>query len=248
MNNRFDTKNYEFNPTSKHGVLIVHGFSSTTYEVKELAQFLGNKGFHTVAKNLPGHGTTVDNCNKIKFNDWLYFIKEEIAKLSSQSEKTYLIGCSMGAVLSLYGASLFPVNACIVAGTVLKFNNPFTINIIIPPLCYLIKKRNKKAMRSSKNKTFFYGYREYPLIALNEMRKLNKFVKNKLSKIKCPSLIIHSNADKMSIKENVKIVFEGISSQKKQQLFVEKAHHNMFDLNPDQNKIFNEILKFLHNN
>ena len=37
----------------------------------------------------------------------------------------------MGGVLALYASSIFPVNACIVGGTVLKFNNPFTINDVI---------------------------------------------------------------------------------------------------------------------
>ena len=37
---RFDKNNYEFNASSKLGVYIIHGFSSTTYEVKDLAEFL----------------------------------------------------------------------------------------------------------------------------------------------------------------------------------------------------------------
>ena len=250
MNKRFDTKNYEFNVNSKNGVLIIHGFSSTTYEVKELAEFLGINGYHSIAKNLPGHGTTVENCNKIQYHDWLYFVKEEIAKLVSQSEKTYVIGCSMGAVLALYGASSFPLNGCVVGGTVLDFNNPFTINYIIPLLSNIIKKRNKKSMQSEKqtDKVRFYGYDEYPLIALNEMRKLNKFVKKNLSKVKCPSLIIHSHADRMSLIKNVRIVYDSINSKKKERKFVNKAHHNLFDDNPDQQLIFNKILSFLNNN
>ena len=60
---RIDTNDYEFNKEAQYGCYIIHGFSSTTYEVKELAEFLGNKGYHTIAKNLPGHGTTVEECN-----------------------------------------------------------------------------------------------------------------------------------------------------------------------------------------
>ena len=33
-NYRFDPNNYEFNKNSKNGIYIIHGFSSTTYEVK----------------------------------------------------------------------------------------------------------------------------------------------------------------------------------------------------------------------
>ena len=250
MNKKFDTKNYEFNKNSKNGVLIIHGFSSTTYEVKELAQFLGINGYHSVAKNLPGHGTTVENCNKIRFQDWLYFIKEEIAKLASQSENIYIVGCSMGAVLALYGASSFPLNGCVVGGTVFDFNNPLTIKYLIPLFAHILKTRNKKSMqpKNKRNEVKFYGYDEYPLIALNEMRKLNNFVKKKLPKVTCPSLIIHSHADKMSVVKNVQIVYDSIKSEKKEKKFFNKAHHNLFDANPDQQLIFNKILSFLKNN
>ena len=46
---RFDSNNYEFNKTSPLGVYLIHGFTNTTYEIKELAEFLGNHGYHTIA-------------------------------------------------------------------------------------------------------------------------------------------------------------------------------------------------------
>ena len=35
---RFDSANYEFNKSSKIGIYMIHGFSSTTYEVLKLAK------------------------------------------------------------------------------------------------------------------------------------------------------------------------------------------------------------------
>ena len=249
-NYRFDEKNYEFNHNSKKGVYILHGFSSTTFEVKELAEFLGQKGFHTIANNLPGHGLTADDCNRIKYTDWFSHVKEDLAKLASKSDKLYIIGGSMGAVLSLYASGIFPINACIVGGTVLKFKNQFTVNVINRFLCRFVKIREKKkqASRELRNSIKFYGYKQYPLLALNEFRKMNNIVIKNLSKIKCPTLIIHSNNDRLSLKDNVELIYNNISSQTKEKMFVENSHHNLFDENPDQKKIFNKILKFLNEN
>ena len=36
----FDTNNYEFNTNSNTGIYLIHGFSSTTYELKLLAEVL----------------------------------------------------------------------------------------------------------------------------------------------------------------------------------------------------------------
>lgn len=244
---RFDSKNYEFNQSSEFGVYIIHGFSSTTYETKQLAQFLGNNGYYTITKNLPGHGTTAEECNRIKYTDWLHHIKEDIAILASKSKKIFIIGCSMGGVLALYAASIFPINACIVGGTVLKFKNQFTIDFANRILCRLIKTRKKKdrIKKEFRDSIKFYGYEEYPLIALNEFRKLNIYMLNKIKAITCPSLIIHSRADALSSPKNVDIIYNKINSNDKKKLIVNNAHHNLFDSNPDQEFIFNEILAFL---
>ena len=238
---RFDTNNYEFNKSSEIGIYIIHGFSNTTYEVKELAQFLGDKGFHTIANNLPGHGTTAEECNRIKYQMWLEHVTQDLANLISMSKKTYVIGCSLGADLALYLSSMFPINGCIVGGTVLKFNNPFTIHVLIPFLSKIIKFSKKNNDTTIK----YYGYTSYPLIALNEMRKLTNMIIKKLPKVTSPLLIIHSESDKMSLKKNVNLVYNKTQSTIKEKLFVENAHHNLFDKNKDQKKIFNKVLNFI---
>ena len=107
--------------------------------------------------------------------------------------------------------------------------------------------RSKKHFK--KNQSIkFYGYSKYPLIALNEMRKLNNKVISKLNKVKCPTLMIHSNNDRLSIKENINFINHNILSEKKKTLFVNNAHHIMFDENPDQKLIFTTVLNFLNSN
>ena len=60
---RFDANNYNFNLDSKLGIYLIHGFTSTTYEVKKLANHLASQGYYVQANNLPGHGTTIEDCN-----------------------------------------------------------------------------------------------------------------------------------------------------------------------------------------
>ena len=122
---RFDSKNYEFNKDAENAVYIIHGFSSTTYEVRKLAKFLANKGYHTLAKNLPGHGTSRNECNRVKFHQWLDFVKNDVAYLSTKAKKIFIVGNSMGGVLSLYLASIFPINGYVAAGSVLRFRSYF---------------------------------------------------------------------------------------------------------------------------
>ena len=127
----FDTNDYELNIDSKKGVMIIHGFSSTTFETRPLAEFLADTGFRVSARNLPGHGTTVEDCNATKFHDWLDFVEINLAELSSDCDELYVIGLSMGAVLSLYLAGLFPINKVITGATVLNFKDPLISSIYV---------------------------------------------------------------------------------------------------------------------
>ena len=108
---RFDEKNYVFNKNSENGIYLIHGFTNTTYEVKKMAEYLSKKGYHTIANNLPGHGTTIEECNRVKYQDWLDAIEHDIAELSSKCKKIHIIGSSMGGVLGLHLATKFPINS-----------------------------------------------------------------------------------------------------------------------------------------
>ena len=247
MNTRkFDQNNYEFNKKSPIGIYLIHGFSNTTYEVKQLADFLAKNNYHVIANNLPGHGTTVEECNRVKHTDWITAVTQDVAKLASESEKVYVIGCSMGGVLALYLSSIFPLNGCIVGGTVLKFKNSFTVNYLNTIICKILKISKKKDTSKNTLPVTFYGYSAYPLIALNEFKKLNKIVRQRMSKIKNPTFIIHSNIDRLSTDENITIIQNSIKSENPELLIVERAHHNLFDKNPDQELIFARILKFIN--
>ena len=246
---RFDTNSYEYNSNSKIGIYLIHGFSSTTYEMNFLANHLKQQGYHIVSNNLPGHGTTPEDCNKYKFNDWLDYSKQEFAKLCSTSEKVFVIGCSMGGVIALHLASLFPINGLIIGGVVLKFKLHFQTYYLNTLLCKFLKVRKKKMIveKSLQNKIKFYGYQSYPLVALNEFKKMNKYVIKNLDKVKSRILIIHSYSDRVSIKENVHIVKNNVSSKDIKVLEVDHAHHNVFDQNEDSKLIFSEIDELLKN-
>ena len=123
----FDTNDYEHNKSSKIGIMLIHGFTSTTYETRELAEFLGKNGFHTITENLPGHATTSQECNRIKYQDWLSFIDRKVAEFSTECDELYMVGMSMGGVLAMYAADLFPLKAVVAAASVFRFADHYKL-------------------------------------------------------------------------------------------------------------------------
>ena len=244
----FDRNNYQFNSESHDGVYIIHGFTNTTYEVKELARYIGDQGYYAVAHNLPGHGTTPEDCNRCKYTNWIEFVEQGVADMSSRCDNIYVIGISMGAVLALHLSSIFPLNAVVVASPVLKFKDYISTRILTPLFHRLIPFREKRKSypKAVRDKYNYFGYQVWPLSAVNEMRKLTNQVKKSLPDVKCPALIIHSTVDMLSIPENISLVYDNISSEIKEKLIVKQASHNLFVPNPDQELIFQKVTSFFN--
>ena len=80
--------------------------------------------------------------------------------------------------------------------------------------------------------------------ALSEFFKMAKIIRNKLHMIHAPILILHSNGDVTSRKENINIIKNGISSKNIQIKKYKNATHNMFIKSEDQKHIFHDILSF----
>ena len=141
---KFDPNNYEFNHEKKIGILLIHGFTNTTYEIKDLAIYLSSKNYYIKAQNLAGHGTTIDNCNNTIYSDWLSDVEQQVASMSTHCEQLFVVGVSMGGALALHLASMFPLNGIVAAATVLTFHKQFKINFLVPILNKIIKKRPKQ--------------------------------------------------------------------------------------------------------
>ena len=233
---RFDTKNYECNTGSKTGIYLIHGFTNTTYEVKRLSDYLSKDGYHIIAKNLPGHGTNVEECNRVKYDDWISSVNEGIAKLSTTCDKIHIIGISMGAVLAVQAATLFPINSIVVIAPVFQFKNEFKARFLVPLLNKLIPLTSKSSQYSDPKNMKFYGYDYYPNKALNEFRKLTNVVRKNLEKIKIPTLMIFSKSDKTCIMENYDILNNELGTNIKESLILKKLSHVMLDDTDDINE------------
>ena len=244
----FDTKNYEFNTESKDGIYIIHGFTNTTYETRDLAKYLGEQGFYAKAINLPGHGTTPEDCNRTKFTDWIEFTEQGVAEMSSRCDNVYVIGISMGSDLALHLSSVFPLNAAVFASTVLEFKEYFSTRILTPLFHRIVPFREKRLSypKAIRDKFDYLGYKVWPISAANEMRKLTNKVQKELPKIKCPALVMHSAKDMLSPQSNISLVYDNISSEMKEKFLVNQANHNLFTNSPDQELIFKKINSFFN--
>jgi carboxylesterase len=84
------------------GVLCVHGFTSTPFEVRFLGEQLARAGYTAVGPRLPGHGTTLDDLDVTTWQDWVAAIDGAFDDLRRRCARVVVVGQSLGGLLALH--------------------------------------------------------------------------------------------------------------------------------------------------
>lgn len=208
------------NTTSKNtAILLIHGFTATTVEVKLMAKYLYEKGFSVCAPLLPGHGLTPEELNKKSYDDWIETVNAAYLNLKKGYKNIFVLGESMGGLLSLYLASKYnDIRGIMLFAPALKIHKIWEANFVWPFKPYQVKKNIDL-------KSPWQGYTVVPLHAASQLNKLQKIIRRKLRDITQPILIFQGKLDTTIEPSGAVEVFENIRSEEKQFFWLKDSSH-----------------------
>ncbi len=108
-----------FAPGGPLGVLLLHGFTSTTSTMMDLAEACARAGYTVAVPRLPGHGTSVEDLMTTGWDDWAQCALAAYDQLAASCTRVAIVGLSMGATLAVHVAATRPDVAAFV------FINPY---------------------------------------------------------------------------------------------------------------------------
>ncbi|MDY6846121.1 MAG: alpha/beta fold hydrolase [Chloroflexota bacterium] len=225
MNNHDDMVNpqldgddfyWKGNPT---GVLLIHGFTATTAEVRLIGEKLHNDGFTTAAPLLPGHGTHPDDLNNATWGMWLIKVKEFYEKLARDCDRIFVIGESMGALLAIELAAQHPETKGLMLFAPAIRVKGLWLSHLLKYFKFALDKKNVDDGLPWK------GYNVYPLKAAAELHKLQQHVKKQFSKINQPTLIFTAEQDNHLTPEIMQTILKDIQSNEKCYIHLENSPH-----------------------
>ena len=209
-------------PGNATGVLLLHGFTATTAEVRLLANAFRKLGYTVSAPLLPGHGTTPQDLNACKYADWLTCVENAYTELRKTCTRVIVGGESMGAVLSLYLAEHHPeICALLLYSPAIRVDS-LKFSPLIKYLVPIIEKDNNNPEDKA-----WQGYTVYPVKAADEFRKLQKLVIRQLGDIHQPALILQGIQDKTIDKQSGSMIFKSIRSEYKSLQCLSDSGHVM---------------------
>ncbi len=207
----------------KVGILLAHGLTATTAEVRLLAERLHQQGYTVSGPLLPGHGSEPDDLNQITWHDWVWEVEKSYQYLATVCDQVFVGGESTGAVLALDLATRYPEIAgvlCYAPAIKLAMDTSALIRLYVSaPLVDSIPKS------SMGNNEFWQGYRVYPLRGVVELIRLGLDVRRRLEKIEQPILLMLGKHDQTIHPECGNIIMdEAASAEKERHLLKESGH------------------------
>lgn len=205
------------------GVLLSHGFTATTAEVRLLAQALLDQGYTVAGPLLPGHGTTPRDCNRYTWEDWHASLEQTYQSLASHCKNVVVGGESTGALLAIRLASQHPEVAallCYAPALRLKMGQGkiALLSLLIPFLTSIPKP-------PSVDDNPWQGYQVYPLKGGNQLLRLQQAVLPILPKVRQPILILQGRLDPTVHPSAAQVLFDQVGSALKELHWLENSAH-----------------------
>lgn len=209
----------------KIGVLLVHGFTGSPASMRPWAEYLNQRGYTVTVPLLPGHGTTPQNLNLVKWQEWPAKVENDLNLLLQTCEKVFICGLSMGGGTTLNVATRYSKQ---LAGIILV--NPMIHVKFIPAQVAWVISRFQK-MRDSVGDDIKrpgiteYGYDSLPAVGVYELLKMLTYTRKRLHDVTAPLQLFHSVEDHTLPVTNTEIIMQGVGSREKNRIELVNSYH-----------------------
>jgi carboxylesterase len=240
-----DPFTWEGGPT---GVLLVHGLTATTAEVRPLARYLYGLGYTVAGPLLPGHNTTPEDANRFRWRDWVRCVEVAYRELAARCSRVVAGGESTGALLALYLASEHPEIAAVLSYApalrlTLRRRDVWLLRVVAPFKPYLAKQPHANTA-SSGGDALWRGYPVNPLKATLELLRLQRVVRARLPRVQQPLLVIQGRHDPTVHPSAPEIIYREVGSTVKELHWFDRSAHKVI-LDDEREQVFDLTRAFV---
>ena len=207
------------------GILLIHGFTATTAEVRPLAAVLHENGYTVSGPLLPGHGTAWQDANRCRWEDWVQCVDEKYRELKARCERVVVGGESLGGLLALYLASEHPEILGVLSYASALKTSPFFLHLISHFLPAIIPSLKKHPGEPTESDQHWQGYAVIPSKAGAQLLQLQGEVHRRLPAVRQPILIVQGRLDRSVYPEAPEVIEQQVGSSIKEVHWMENSHH-----------------------
>ncbi len=205
------------------GILLIHGFTATTAEVRPLAEYLHQKNFTISAPLLPGHFTHPADLNKVHWQDWADRVEQAYQSLANKHSTVLVGGESMGGLLSLLlGANHPEIKALLLYAPALRLNISTTGRLFLRLSAPFIASLPKPNLDDN---PYWQGYKVNPLKGTLQLLRFQEYIRTRLHQVQQPLLIVQGRKDKTVHLDTPTEIISSVSSEIKEVYWYDNSAH-----------------------
>ena len=226
------------------GVLLCHGFTGTPQSMRPWGEYLAERGFTVRVPLLPGHGTTWQEMNNTRWEDWYSCVDTAFRELHETCQRVVVGGLSMGASLALQLAQEHGprISGLVLVNPAVKFDDPRTR--VLPVLKHLMGSLEAVGNDIKKPGVTELAYTRSPLKAGHSQLVAWRSVIRDLPEVTQPVLLLRSTQDHVLPASSSALVLSRISSSDVTEILLEDSYH-VATLDNDAPRIFAESATFI---
>lgn len=228
----------------RSAVLLVHGFTGSPQAMRELGEYLAERGLSVIAPRLPGHGTTWQDLSARTGEDWSSCVENAFHQAAASHDEVFLVGLSFGAPLCLDLAARYPDGVAGFVGLASFITSRDPRRFLAPAIRRLVRTVPGVGNDIADEESREIVYDRVPTAAAHHVLRYCRRVLGSLGSVRCPMLLIHSHNDHTAHPVNVKLIHDRVSSEDKEVVWLDRSYH-VLTLDVDRNDVFERTHDFI---
>ncbi len=224
--------------TNGVGILLIHGFSASPHEVRELAEYLNARNYTVYAPLLSGHGTNYEALKYVTWQDWEEDAHRAYDYLKSQEDSVIVGGVSLGGALAIHLVGERDAKAILSIGSPIYLQNKMANYAYI--LQYFIEYNHNKKLTEEQRQFYYYNRSGF---AVAQFMDFVNHYQEILEEVTEPILILQAANDVTIEPLSAQYIYDHVSSPSKVLIKYRGESHVILD-GPEKDKAINDIYEF----
>jgi len=224
-------------------VLLLHGFTGNSADVRMLGRFLEKKGYTCHAPIYKGHGVPPEQLVRTGPEDWWKDVMAAYQQLKDQGyEKIAAVGLSLGGVFSLKLAYTLPILGVVPMCAPMYIKSEEIMYQGILAYAREYKKREQKSPEQIAEEMM--EFKKTPMNTLKALQDLIRDVRNNVDMIYAPTFVVQARHDEMINTDSANIIYNGVESTLKEIKWYEDSTH-VITLDKQRDELHEDVYNFL---
>ena len=227
----------------ERAVLLLHGFTGHSADVRMLGRYLEGKGYTCHAPIYKGHGVPPEELVHTGPEDWWRDVMEAYKFLKERGyEKIAAVGLSLGGVFSLKLSYTVPIVGVVpmCAPMYIKSEEIMYQGV----LAYAREYKTRLGKSNEEIEEEMFQFQQTPMKTLKALQNLMRDVRDNIDMIYAPTFVVQARHDEMINTDSANIIYNGVESNVKQIKWYEESTH-VITLDKQRDELHADIYQFL---